>query len=689
MHQPSNVPEQELSGTSSAHLMPRLVAKTPEACRIWQLEAELWIERFLNRLSHYLNDCLMNYARNKHVTQTDHNSQVETEIFQTVVNELRAGLGTGVIAIALPNVPPNSALVGQPNSPLLELVQVYKIYHVAPYESRRRTIDSAALAESQPNQAQLPFLAGLGRDRQLRCGLGELISTADLRSLQVQEYQSAWPLSGEQGTLGWLIAVLPQPLELEPTSTLGVEAPLKFDLIGRVAEQCAIAIRQAKLLQTECPQCKKMEARNRELVRANQLKSEFLANTSHEIRTPLSSILGFTHLMREQGYSPSNLRHQEYLNIILTSGQHLLALINDILDLSKIEANQLDLQWETVKVKELCNSVLTLVKEKANDKGLALRLDIDPGATTLVADSLRMKQMLFNLLANALKFTLRGSVGLKVESAGVYLRFTVWDTGTGISKEKQSQLFRPYSQIANAVVERDEGTGLGLALTQKLAELHGGWVELQSELNKGSQFTIVLPLTPEAQASTASLGTTEAAGPSVLTPVAGESLQAEQSVKSVDGEIAGIDAQPPLAETLAFAPSQPKITVAPTRPYHILLIEDHPTNAKLMITYLSKLGYEVTWAKEGKEMWQALKRSRPALIFMDIQLPGVDGLTLIKQLKAHEQFQTIPVIAQTAMAMTGDREICLSAGATDYISKPINLQALAQIMCKYSDRRTT
>ncbi|BAY08455.1 nSTAND1 domain-containing NTPase [Calothrix sp. NIES-2098] len=227
----------------------------------------------------------------------------------------------------------------------------------------------------------------------------------------------------------------------------------------------------------------------------NQLANQFLA-MSHGIRTPLSSIIGFTHLLLAQGYDPNRERHQEYLNIIQSSGKHLLKLINDILDISKIESNQLEMQWETVNVPALCNNVLALVKEKAANKGLKLLLDLDPNVTTIVADPLRLKQMLLNLLFNALKFTTIGTVGLKVFIKGIFVHFTVWDTGTGISKEDQTKLFQPYFQITQSADNHQEITALELVVTQKLAEVHGGCVQVESEVERGSSFTIILPLTP-------------------------------------------------------------------------------------------------------------------------------------------------------------------------------------------------
>jgi signal transduction histidine kinase/ActR/RegA family two-component response regulator len=426
----------------------------------------------------------------------------------------------------------------------------------------------------------------------------------------------------------------------------------------------AIANQQLRSL-TAQQELNALRHRNRELRQISQLKSEFLANTSHEIRTPLSSILGFTHLLREQGFTPDNLRHQEYLRIILTSGQHLLALINDILDLSKIEANQMDLHWEETELRPLCKVAMTLVQEKANDKGLALKLDIAPECDRIQVDPLRLKQMLFNLLSNALKFTTTGQVGLRLTPDQQFLRFTVWDTGAGIPADQQTLLFRAYKQLPQSETNRSGGTGLGLALTQKLAELHGGWIEVQSTVGEGSAFTIVLPLAPAT---------------ALLPPV------------DVSSEV---DAAPMIARTEPptgplFAPLAPPVAIPKkfrkaTRSYHLLIVEDNPDNARLVITYLSKLGYEVTLAQNSEEMWRSLQRSLPALILMDVNLPDVDGLTLTQQLRDDDRYREIPIIAQTAMAMAGDREICLAAGVNEYVSKPLDLPKLADVIGRYSD----
>lgn len=510
---------------------------------------------------------------------------------------------------------------------------------------------------------------------------GETFTRDTLQQLRTQTSQSIWPLGRDDDPVGWLL-IHPS---INPTTdeTCNLSLPLLMpQLIERSIHQCMVAIRQIHLIQNQYQYQQSLIAQTEELQQTNQLKSEFLANTSHEIRTPLSSILGFTHLLQVQGFSPANLRHQEYLNIILTSGQHLLALINDILDLSKIEANQLDLQQETIDVPNLCQMAITLVREKATDKGLKLHLVIAPEVSTLTADPLRLKQMLFNLLSNAIKFTLQGSVGLEVTTQGDWLQFCVWDTGTGISREQQRLLFRPYSQIANSAVGQDTGTGLGLALTQKLAELHGGSIKVLSEVDQGSRFTISLPrphapndsdraLPPPLGIPTPPARTKSAASktklPSGNSQTRRSSRRQQKPIPTKPIPLTHTNHQPPLTN-------------------RILLVEDNIHNAKLILTFLSKLSYEVTWVQDGREMWQALDRSQPALILMDVHLPGEDGLSLTRQIRRDNRYQSIPIIAQTALAMKGDRDLCLEAGAIDYISKPIDLDVLAKLVATYVSR---
>ena len=590
---------------------------TPARANSSPLAAELWVERFLNYLATGFNHCLSQTVPN-----------LEASLWQRLADKLSQALAGDAIAIALPTSDRDQ----------------FEIQHTA--------------FESTPSSGGAKPSPGFKS--------GNLITQVQLEHLQAQDWQSAWKIGDPSDPLGWLIAAPLSPTIAGQFTDILVQ--MRSTLVQRAILQAATAVQQARSVQRLQHQCQQLSDRNRELAHTNQLKSEFLANTSHEIRTPLTSILGFTHLLREQGYDFDNVRHREYLKIILSSGQHLLALINDILDLSKIEANQLDLHLESIEVPHLCQTVLKLVKEAANHKGLSLQLEIPPQLPMLIADPLRLKQMLFNLLSNALKFTLQGSVGLTVQVAGDTLNFVVWDTGKGISPAEQDLLFKPYAQLANAVP--GEGTGLGLALTQKLAELHGGWVTLQSESNQGSRFTIALPMIKTAAVTQPPETPTIPDLSLAIAPAAQIATAANPAKQTASLPVPSVEKR-----------HLPKAS----RPYNILLVEDNLHNARLMITCLCKLGYEVTWAKDSNEMWQSLKPPFPTLILMDIHLPGVDGLALTKQLQASDAHRGIPIIVQTAMAMKGDRERCLAAGAIDYLSKPIDLATLAQMVAKYSD----
>jgi PAS domain S-box-containing protein len=245
-----------------------------------------------------------------------------------------------------------------------------------------------------------------------------------------------------------------------------------------------------------------LSEKNLELERASRLKSDFLANMSHELRTPLTSILGFSSILQKQIFGVLNSKQQIYVHQIYQSGQHLLGLINDVLDLSKVEAGQLHLELAPIVVNELCEKTLGLVSEQARMRELTVHSEIEPNLEPVMADELRLRQMLLNLLSNAIKFSHEGGdIGLSVQQGDDYLRLTIWDNGIGIPEDKQHLLFHPFQQVDGSLSRRHEGTGLGLALTKKLAELHGGTVEMASKEGEGSRFTICLPTTfPEPSA---------------------------------------------------------------------------------------------------------------------------------------------------------------------------------------------
>ncbi|MFQ4143043.1 hybrid histidine kinase/response regulator HrmK [Chlorogloeopsis sp. ULAP02] len=618
MQQYSSLPEQNSQVDATTKLLTK----------IQQLQAELWLERSLSKLQNSLNNCLVSFFTKNQQTAT-----TEAEIFTTVVDDLKNALAQGRVAIALVEPQKN----------------VCKVSYID-YASWR--------CSSSPSFLEI-------RGKKFGLALEEEIEFEDLEFLEKQEPPSAWRLVNiDESIIGWLIVTTASiPFDSKPLENCFNE--LTSELMARAAKQCVATIVQLRQIQVLQQHCHRLERINQELERTNQLKNQFLANTSHEIRTPLSSIIGFTHLLLAKGYEPNNERHQEYLHIIQSSGKHLLALINDILDLSKIEANQLEIQCEAVDLPSLCRNILTLVKEKAANKSLKLVLELDPNVTTLVADSLRLKQMLLNLLFNALKFTDTGTVGLQVKVNGLFIHFAVWDTGTGISKEHQAELFQPYFQIASALVSREEGTGLGLAVTQKLAELHGGWVEVESQLERGSRFTIVLPLRQsEEEGENAIVGAVPWERPR-------------------EGEATEFTLQTPTPQLHGELPPEYSHTMTLGSSAEILLVENDPPNAKLMQNYLESLKYQVICVKNAAQMWEILTRIKPAVILLDVHLPDKNGLLIVKQLRTDQNFQAIPVIAQTAMAMKGDRETCLAAGFNDYISKPIDLPLLATLVSKY------
>ncbi|MBE9201310.1 MULTISPECIES: hybrid histidine kinase/response regulator HrmK [unclassified Nodularia (in: cyanobacteria)] len=603
MQQYSSLPEQN----SSVDETPKLLTT------MQQLRAELWLERSLNQLQSRLNDCLLSVCSNVSPQGT-----TEAEIFQTMVNELGIALNSMTVAIAL----------FQPRAKIAQVCYVSCFSSPCP---------------------QLIFIER--KDQKLQLQLQAVIAVEDLQQLESQQPNHVRRLTDDiGGVIGWLI-ISKNPSESHAKSLTASQWQLRSQLLARSIKQCVGTLAQLRKIQSLQQHSQQLGSSNEKLERTNELKNQFLANTSHEIRTPLSSIIGFSQLLLAQGYDPTREHHQEYLKIIQSSGKHLLTLINDILDLSKIEANQLEVEWENINVPEICRNVLALVKEKAANKGLQLRLKLDPNVTTLVADPLRLKQMLLNLLFNALKFTKTGSVGLEVLPKGEFVHFIVWDTGIGISPENQARLFQPYFQIANTVVNRNEGTGLGLTVTRKLVEIHGGWMEVGSEVDHGSRFTIVLPLKP-----------------------VGELGKREGEVEAIEVSRQGRDQEDEQAQSTVITSSSDQ---------DILLVENDLPNADMIRIYLGTLGYQVTWVKDATQMWSALTQLKPIVILMDIYLPDGNGLKLVQQLREEKQYQMIPIIVQTAMAMKGDREICLAAGVDDYISKPIDLSVLGNLVGKY------
>lgn len=375
---------------------------------------------------------------------------------------------------------------------------------------------------------------------------------------------------------------------------------------------------------------------NSELERAARLKDEFLANMSHELRTPLNAVLTLTEAVTEGVYGSLNERQAQALNAVSESGQHLLALINDILDLTKIESGKVELDLELVDVEEICAASLRMVRQLAHTKRLRIVSTIDPIVDGVVADPRRLKQILVNLLSNAVKFTPEGgSVSLEIlgEPAAEVLHLTVADTGIGIETDDIPRLFKPFVQLDSRLSRRHEGTGLGLALVACLAELHGGGVSVTSAPAQGSRFTVSLPWRSNPE-------------------------------------------QPAPATVTGQCVAGPQPGELPV----VLLAEDNKLVLQATADYLVANGYVIRTARNGAEAVTLAQEILPDVILMDIQMPMMDGLEATRLLRAEAATRHTPIIALTALAMTGDRERCLAAGVNDYLSKPVSLNQLVALI---------
>lgn len=371
-------------------------------------------------------------------------------------------------------------------------------------------------------------------------------------------------------------------------------------------------------------------AKNADLVQLNRLKDEFLACISHELKTPLTAVLGLSTLLKDQALGPLNERQVRYAKMIYQSGQHLMRVVNDILDLTRIETGQLQLNWEPVQITQVCEHAWQQAQETQQMELAAghhraastptFTLDIEPGLNMIVADHLRLRQMLYNLLSNALKFTPpEGAIGLKVNHWQGWIAFTVWDTGIGIPADKQHLIFQRFQQLENPLTRRFEGTGLGLVLTQGLARAHGGDVTFISKEEKGSQFTILLPPTP------------------------------------------------PESGTIKKFPVRDQLL--------ILIVEAVPQYVEELHEQLSRLGYRVAISRCGIDALEKARRLQPCVIFVNPLLPLLSGWDLLILLKSDPQTGHIPVIL-TATVL--DKKRAKKYRADGWISLPPNPSELQE-----------
>ncbi len=369
---------------------------------------------------------------------------------------------------------------------------------------------------------------------------------------------------------------------------------------------------------------------------ANRAKSAFLANMSHEIRTPMNGVLGMAELLRQTSLSAEQ---HELASTIRESGQALLELLNDILDLAKVESGKLELRPGPVRLENQLHEIERLFRARAAEKGIALRVESAPGSDVVVlADELRLRQVLANLVSNAVKFTDQGEVLLRLtvdteHDGSLIAHFTVSDTGIGITPADQARLFDVFTQAEEDASARRGGSGLGLAICRRLVELMGGTISVAATLGQGSTFSVAIPLV--------------------------------------------LSALPVPASVLPEA--------APSAPSRILVVDDNAVNRRVIQLMLDKLGCSATLATNGEDALLIAASGNFDLILMDWQMPGMDGVTAARILTERwADNERIPIVAITANAMQGDRETCLAAGMSDYLTKPIDMAKLAEAIERWA-----
>ncbi|MBR9909146.1 MAG: response regulator [Gammaproteobacteria bacterium] len=378
---------------------------------------------------------------------------------------------------------------------------------------------------------------------------------------------------------------------------------------------------------------------------ANRAKSDFLANMSHEIRTPMNAILGFTEVLK-RGYGKNRQESAKYLNTIASSGEHLLGLINDILDLSKVEAGQMEVEQISCSLHHVIHEVIQIMRVKADEKQLTVRYQPDgPMPEQILSDPARVRQILTNLIGNAIKFTEQG--GITVTSKMVqrgdenFLQLEIIDTGIGMTESQASAIFQPFVQADSSITRRFGGTGLGLTISKRFAEALGGDISARSEQGQGSTFTVLLKYE-------------SVAGASLLSPE--QLLQVEH----VASEAEHVSWKFPAAK--------------------VLVVDDGQENRNLLEVVLADAGLQVDVAENGQQACEALFSSPYDLVLMDVQMPVMDGYEAAAMMR--EKGYTLPIVALTAHAMKGAEEKCLQAGYSGYMTKPINIEKLMTMLAQ-------
>ena len=438
----------------------------------------------------------------------------------------------------------------------------------------------------------------------------------------------AVPLLREHAIIGALVVRRRAP---------GAFSKQTADLLETLASQSAVAMHNARVY-------RELRDKTRQLEVASEHKSEFLASMSHELRTPLNAVIGFSDVLLEQMFGPLNARQEEYLHDIRNSGRHLLELINEILDLSKVEAGRMELDLSLVSLPDVLEHGLAMVRERANRHNISIELDLEADVGVIRADELKLKQVVLNLLSNAVKFTGDGgTVTITGGTTGDEAHVTVRDTGVGIPEADQGRVFDAFQRGGRSAQQSVEGTGLGLTLSKRIVELHGGQLWLTSRVGVGSTFGFSIPIR-----------------------------------KSTERAVAG------------SAPSRSTASSLPeSEPATILIVEDDRRSADLLTLYLEGAGLQVALARDGVEGLELARRLRPHAIVLDIRLPRLDGWDLLALLKADDTTADLPVVI---VSMIDERGKGFALGAAEYLLKPVSREqiraAVARCLPEAEARRT-
>ncbi|MNI22517.1 Signal transduction histidine-protein kinase BarA [compost metagenome] len=384
-----------------------------------------------------------------------------------------------------------------------------------------------------------------------------------------------------------------------------------------------------------------LEKAHDEAIKANMIKSQFLANMSHELRTPLNAIIGYSEMLKEEAEELDEPTFVEDLGKINTAGNHLLALINDILDISKIEAGKMEIHLETSGLPGLIQDVLTTVTPLIEGNKNKLETHCEEGNIT--TDVTKLRQILINLLSNASKFTKSGTIRFDIyrQSRGNQAGycFRIQDTGIGMTPEQQKKLFQPFTQADSSTTRKYGGTGLGLAISQRFSKIMSGDIRVESELGVGSTFTCWFPMSPSEQ------------------EIEGDNRQTESQHVHME-ELSQVS---------------------------ILLIDDEAFNRELMERYLAKEGWTIAFAESGHEGLILARKLRPKVICLDILMPSMDGWSVLSALKSDPELADIPVVI---WSMTNDKQLGYALGASEFLMKPVQRERLIDVMDKYVSNRT-